>query len=178
MIKKLVFLFTLIIVIYNLNGQGLKLYPFKSGMIKYKLEGKTYANETIYFDDYGRFTSNLNTKHDSILTILRYDTIYELNIKTNSLIIIPTDENTFNSKQKLISQETLKTLGFLKSNTENIAGIQCNKYVGENGSLWVWNSIVLKSEMEILDTKISIEATEVLIGIDIPKSKFEIPNNY
>lgn len=178
MIKKLVFLFTLIYIIFDLNGQGLKLYPFKSGMIKYKLEGKAYANETIYFDDYGRFTSNLNTKHDSILTILRYDTIYELNINTKSLSISQVDENTFSSKQKLISQETLKTLGFIKSNTEDIAGIRCNKYVGENGSLWVWNSIVLKSETEILDTKISIEATEILIGIDIPKSKFKIPNNY
>jgi len=65
-------------------------------------------------------------------------------------------------------------MGFEQTASENIAGCECEKYVGDNGKLWVWNNIILKSEMEIMGIKITTEATEVLIGIEIDTSVFDI----
>ena len=168
MTRRLAFIFAIATTVLSLNAQNLQLYPFKSGMIKYKFEGKTTFYETIYFDDYGRLYSNLKTttiisnsiiKHDSILTILKNDTIYELNINKNSLIISPKNVITDNGKQYLISNDMIQALGFTKLGNEDVAGISCDKYESENGSLWIWNNIVLKSEIVSLDTNIITEAT-------------------
>ena len=65
-------------------------------------------------------------------------------------------------------------MGFNETTHEIVAGCECDKYVGDNGKLWVWNNIILKSEMEIMGIKITTEATEVVIGVEIDASKFDI----
>jgi len=184
MFKKFVFLFVIIMMASTLDAQNEQLYPVKSGMIKYKFEGRANGTETIYFDDFGKLWSSLKvtsmltdlaTKYDSVLVILRNDTVFELNIVEHTVII----KNNLNRNiQNIISNNALTMLGFTKTGIDIISGRNCDKYIGENGSLWVWNNIVLKSEMEILDTNITKEATEIIMGIDIPKSKFEIPKKY
>jgi len=185
MFRKLAFIFIIINLLNSLSAQDLQLYPVKTGMISYKYEGRTSGNEIIYFDSYGEFFFRLKTVYsnnkavnDSLLTILKHDTLYQIDI-IGQTVIINSDTNDFNiDKHNIISSEILSALGFVNSGIENIAGKSCNKFSGENGTLWVWNNIVLKSETEIMNTNIIKEATEIFIGIDIPASRFEVPDNY
>jgi len=160
------------------NSQEFKTYKFKCGIIKYKTEGRTSKTEIIYFDDYGKLLSDEITSLSAqgILqktrNILKKDTIFVVNGHT--LISKTKYDETVTKLNKLISTKTINSMGFEQITSENIAGCKCEKYVGENGKLWIWNDIILKSEMEIMGIKITTEATEVLIGIEIDASIFDI----
>ena len=185
MFRKIAAIFIIINLLTSLNAQDLQLYPVKTGMISYKYEGRTSGNEIIYFDSYGELffrlktvLSNKNAVNDSSITILKHDTLYQIDMGKKTVIINPDTNNFYSDKHNIISSEVLSALDFVNSGIENIAGKSCNKFSGENGTLWVWNSIVLKSETEIMNTNIIKEATEISIGIDIPASRFEVPDNY
>lgn len=187
MMKTNLFLIVVIFSVLNLSAQDLQLYPFKSGMIKYKFEGITKGSEIIYFNDYGQLLSDLkislishnnNIEQNSILKIYKYDSLIVLNIKDKTATISSLSNNLNKSKQNLISQDMIKTMGFIKTGSEKIVGVNCDKYEGETGYLWVWNNIVLKSEMEIMGTKIITEAIEIRTNIKILKSKYKIPKEY
>ena len=187
MMKTNFFLIVVIFSVLSLSAQDMQLYPFKSGMIKYKFEGRTKGTEIIYFDEYGKLLSNLKislisynnkTEQNSILKIYKYDSLIELNLKNKTATINSLSDNLIKSKQNLISQDMIKTMGFIKSGFEKIAGLNCEKYSGENGNLWVWKNIVLKSELEIMGTKITTEAIELVTDIKISKSKYKIPKEF
>ena len=187
MFKKFFFIFIIINLSFNLDAQDLRLYPFKSGMIKYKFEGRISGTEIIYFDEYGKLISDLKiinhisntgSKYDSIQIILKHDTIFELDVSNHTAVVISSTKKANKTYQNIISQETIKILGYTKMGCDNISGINCDKFSGENGSLWVWNNIVLKSEIKFLGSNIVTEVTEIIIDIDIKKNRFEISSNY
>jgi len=152
-------------------------------MIKYKFEGRAAGVETVYFDDYGMLTSTFKTiyselNNKSTCTIIKHDTIFELNINNHTIMANCLSDNFSGTKQNIISNEALVVLGFFKSGVDIVAGKNCDKFSGNSGTLWVWNNIVLKSEMNILDKVTITEASYVEMGIEISKSKFEIPKDY
>ena len=185
MYTKIIISIIIFVSALNVRAQDFQPYPVKSGLLEYKFEGRTQGTEIFYFDDYGKLLSikkttvllsDENTIEETVLSIYRNDTLFEVNMRNNTVFIYDTDNQTI--KSKLISIGMLQTLGYDELGNENIAGINCVKYSGKNGNLWVWNNIVLKSEMEIMDISISSEAVMFLTDIVIPPSKFEIPKNY
>lgn len=72
----------------------------------------------------------------------------------------------------------LHEMGYMFTGTDEVSGIICDRYNGENGSMWVWNNIILKSEIEIMEVQIRMEAVEIVTGISIAESMFELPDNY
>lgn len=184
---KLIALFVLAIVSLfpNNSKQNLQEYVFKSGMIKYKLEGRISGTEQIYFDDYGKLFYDLKTINrnkteysDITLNILCYDTIITIKEIDHTAIKSTVSDLNLKNKHNLINPELLIEMGYTKTSDEKVSGIVCEKYSGENGNMWVWNNIILKSEIEIMGIIIYSEAIEIITGIDIPKTKFQIPNNY
>ncbi len=185
MYTKIIILIIIFVSALNVRSQDSQLYPVKSGVLKYKFEGRTQGVEIIYFNDFGKLLSikkttflisDGNTVEETVHSVYRNDTLFEVNMHNNTVFVHKIDNQTI--KNKLISNEMLQALGYDKLGNENIAGVNCVKYSGKNGKLWVWNNIVLKSEMEIMDIIISSEATLVMTDIVIPPSKFEISKNY
>lgn len=160
------------------HPQKLSTYKFKSGIIKYKTVGRNSKTEIIYFDNYGKVlldettTILLQGETKKTKSLLKNDTIFEL--QGNTIIHQTKYKETAQGIHKLISGETISAMGYKLSGSELVAGCECDKYVGENGKLWVWNDIILKSEIEIMGIKIITEATEIIIGIKIDAAKFEI----
>jgi len=174
----LIILSFILISTMGTQSQDLETYKFKCGIIKYKTIGRTNKTELIYFDNYGKLISDETTSVsdegsiEKTRYLLKNDSILEINGHT---IISKTKcSKSANSHNKLISKETINSMGFMQTNSEIVAGCECEKYVGENGKLWIWNDIILKSEMEIMGIKITTEATEVVIGIEIDASIFDI----
>lgn len=183
----ILFVFVIITCVFPLQSDiSLTKYPVKSGMIKYSYEGRANCTEVIYFDNYGElFFDKKSTKvkennsmvTNSIIRVIKHDTLFLLNTKNNILtknLIVNSDEKI---KHNIISKEMLLDLGYIYHGSETISGIVCAKYTGEYGSICVWNNIIIKSEMEIMDVKIKMEATEVVTGIIIDSSKFILTNN-
>ena len=167
---------------FYLNAQSTQLYSTKSGVIKYDLNGRKQGSEVIYFDNYGKLFSDLrsttaiiagDTIEESYLNIYKHDTLFEINLNKHTFIL--SKSTGLPNSNKLISAEMIDVLGYKNCGTEEIAGISCNIYSGDYGKLWIWNNIVLKSEMEIMDIIITTQATTYLTNIEIPESKFEIP---
>ncbi len=185
MYSKIVISILIFISALVVRAQDFQLYPVKSGLLEYKFEGRTQGTEIIYFDDYCKLlsikktrllVSDGNTVEQTVLSIFRNDTLFEVNTHNNTVSIYTPDN--YVDQRKFISNSMLQALGYAKFGNEKIAGINCVKYSGKNGNLWVWNNIVLKSEMEIIDIVISSEATMVMTDIVIPQSKFEISKKY
>ncbi|NOY49366.1 MAG: hypothetical protein GXO88_02180 [Chlorobi bacterium] len=167
------------------NKQNLQEYQFKSGMIRYKLEGRINGTELIYFDDYGKSFYDLKTidnddsrSENITLRILRADTILILNNIENAATESVISDLRLKTKHNIIYPELLFEMGYKKTAVEEVSGTLCDKYTGENGSMWVWNNIILKSEMEIMGIVVKSEAVEIITGIDIPKTKFQISGDY
>jgi hypothetical protein len=78
----------------------------------------------------------------------------------------------------IVSTEMLLIMGFEKLNNEIVAKRLCTRYKNDDAELWVWKNIVLKSKMEIMGTKITTEAIELVTDIKISKSKYKIPKDY
>ncbi len=167
--------------------QDVNKYPFKSGMIKYKLEGRVEGTEEIYFDNYGNKLYDLKTvchetkgilSCDSSLRIVCSDTIIILNTSEQTACSYFLEDTVINCNNNIVSADILESMGFFKSGTDNITGVICNIYSGENGTMWVWNNIIIKSEMEIMNINMKMEAVEILTEIDVADSKFKLPKNY
>lgn len=167
--------------------QDLNSYPVKSGIIKYQFEGRAVGTEEIYFDNYGSLLYDLKTvcqKNngnivcDSILTIICSDSIIIVNTRELTAKYYMVNDTVINCMQNIISPETLESMGYFIEGTDKVSGVLCNRYSGENGTMWIWNNIILKSHMEIMNIQIKMEAIEIHTGIDISTSRFKLPENY
>ena len=162
-------------------------YPIKSGMIKYQYAGRANCIEVIFFDDYGELYYDLKTTSStekgkvisrSKVKIQRQDTVIMYSTENNTASMHLVSELTSKLKHNIISNEILRDMGYSMSGYEEISGVICDKYSGENGTMWIWNNIILKSEMIIMDISVKMEAIEVLTGVEVADSKFKLPKNY
>ena len=84
--------------------------------------------------------------------------------------------NTNGSDYDKLGRDAMASLGFSNTGkTEIIAGKKCEIWKGDLGRIWVWKSLALKSETNILGVSIVEVAVSVKIDISIPSSKFEVP---
>jgi hypothetical protein len=134
-------------------------FPIKSGIIKYNSTGLSVGTSVLYFDNYG-----------SILCEDFTGTIWEQNIKTrtiakdSNIYILDMLEKTFTVEKMTIAGQKLydefyfneKNFvenGFRKEGEELVIGKNCYIYSSTNGPLirlWVWKSLILKKEDDLL----------------------------
>ena len=181
------FLISLILAILPFHGslkQVQKPYPIKSGMIKYKIEGRTNGSELIYFDNYGELIyieksykeSNLKTNSD--IKILCCDTLITFNNKNLTAHKKFIDRKTQSIENNIVTPKILHSLEYLLTGTETISKIKCDKYEGDNGKIWIWKNLIFKTELFVLNTLIKKEVVEFIQEPEIATNKFNIPENY
>ncbi|PLX01807.1 MAG: hypothetical protein C0595_13470 [Marinilabiliales bacterium] len=164
--------------------EGLQNFELKSGKISYKIEGRKTGSQIILFDDFGssyyeyNCTKILGKEKIISIRIIVNDTLIILNPQTGFATKSIIKNNNIKNKSILITPELLNLMKYIKTGNEVVSGVLCEKYSSEGGELCIWNNLILKSEVNVMNTKTKIESTELLTGILIPKSKFKIPNNY
>ncbi|MCK5906469.1 MAG: hypothetical protein KAG37_02710 [Flavobacteriales bacterium] len=171
------------------NG-NYKVFPFKSGIVKYTLDGNSKGTHTKYFDDYGYKQADYNETETTVFgftnkeksgTILIGPKVYAINYKTEtvSVGVNPAYESYANSNganYDKLGRDAMASLGFSNTNkTEQIAGKKCEIWKGSLGIIWVWKGLALKSETTVLGISIIETAISVKVNISIPESRFEIP---
>jgi hypothetical protein len=170
-----------------------KLYPFKSAEIEYTYEGNSTGKQNLYIDNYGFLECTIeqtvskafgqkSEKNEAKVT--KGLEIFMWDIKTrkgskihNSLAEQLMNDPTFDPVE--FGKRTMESLGFEKKGTETINGKLCEiwKGLGGTSTIWMWNSLSLKSEIKMLGTKTIWTATTIKIDEGVPAGKFAIPSD-
>jgi len=193
--KNITLIITVILLSFNTYAQegNYKVFPFKSGIVEYKLEGNSKGTHTKYFDKYGYKQADYTntettvfgfTKKEKKGTILIGPKVYSINYKNKTVSVStnPVYESYANSNgadYDKLGRKALTSLGFSNTNkTENIAGKKCEIWQGTLGKVWIWKGLSLKNETTVLGVSIVETATSIKVNVSVPSSKFEIPKGF
>lgn len=169
-----------------------KLYPFKTAVIEYTYEGNSIGTQTLYIDNYGWSQCKIEQTSSKAFgqksetnkaEITKDFDIYSWDLKTkegvkmrNTLAEDLMNDPDFDPEE--FGKKTMDMLGFKKTGTETINGKVCDVWKGLGGStIWMWNSLALKSEVKLLGTKTIWTATTIKINEGVPAGKFVIPGD-
>lgn len=169
-----------------------KRYGVKSGIIEYDLSGIQEGTKTLYFDDWGmkqaeytRSVISVNgyTKAINLVNIIDGEYQYTINLdqktgtKTRNPIIKEMEELKYEKGFIEFGEQMILKMGAEKIGNENFLGKDCDVYEikKSNTKLWVWNWIILKSEIKSGRINIGTTATKIETDVKIPSSKFALP---
>ncbi len=178
-----IFLTVLVMIFLTEFISGQHLYDFKSGKVVYRLEGSVNGREVIFFDDYGkRFyqykkTETATGKKVTELYIESNDSLFTYKTGDEKPVITPISPQKNPVPKNSITKEMLQKMGFLFKGKERAGNVLCDKYVSGDTILWIWNRIIIKSEIEIMDIHLKKEAVTIETGIDIPGKRFAFSRN-
>lgn len=190
------FLFTILsltfvlLTVNTLNAQGetLKLYGIKSGIIEYKYTGGEVGKAILYFEDYGNKNAmNVDTKRGTetnkgwVISQGEYQYLFDPSKpnegwKLKNPIIEWIHQNKHKDVEKF-TEETYAKLGMKKAGTEKFLDKECLAYKGDMGKVLIWNGILMYMEMNFGGMKSKQEATSIKVNIPVDKKYFEIPKN-
>jgi hypothetical protein len=180
----------LVLIIASItSAQDFKRYQFKSGKVVYKSSGTMVGTETMYFDNYGMLEVK-NTKVVMELMGTKQETDTKVLMTGN--VIYSIDNNTGNANKMInplasmfpeggdlekIGDELMKNMGGKKIGSETITGKDCEIWVIEKmmSKVWVWESIPMKTVVNMMGMNLTQVATSVEVDIDVSAEEFKIP---
>ncbi|MCK5455570.1 MAG: hypothetical protein KAI45_00495 [Melioribacteraceae bacterium] len=188
--KKRLFFILMLTALYSITiGQDFKRYQFKSGKVVYKMSGIQTGTETLYFDDYGRKEVHFNKsvidmmgvkQKSNTQTIMEGKYIYTIDLEKNTgqkmenpLYEMFSDEDDL---QK-VGEDIMKKMGGKKVGTETLNGKECeiSEVQKMGGKIWVWNSLAIRTVVNMMGMNITQEAESIETDIDVSPDLFKIP---
>lgn len=169
-----------------------KRYGVKSGIIEYDLSGIQEGKKTLYFDDWGmrqaeytRSVISVNgyTKAINLVNIIDGEYQYTINLdqktgtKTRNPIIKEMEELKYEKGFNEFGEQMILKMGAEKVGSDNFLGKDCDVYEikKSNTKLWVWEWIVLKSQIKSGRIDIGTTATKIQTDVQVPSAKFALP---
>jgi len=185
--KKL--LFISLIISIAISAQDFKRYEFKSGKVVYQSTGSMTGSETMYFDNYGMLEVKNTT---ATLEMMGIKQVTDTKVIMNNKWVYTIDNNSGEANKmenplysmfpqgtdlEKVGEEMMKNMGGVKIGTETIIGKNCDIWEIKKlmSKVWVWKSIPIKSEINMMGMKITQIATSVEIDITVSADKFKIP---
>jgi hypothetical protein len=184
-----------LLIVINLSAQvkNKKLYPFKTAEIEYTYEGNSTGKQNLYIDNYGFLQCTIeqtvskafgqkSEKNEAKVTKGLDIFLWDLKTRKGSKLHNSLAENMMNDPNfdpEEFGKLTMESLGFEKKGTETISGKLCEIWKGLGGmtTIWMWNSLAMKSEIKILGTKTIWTATTIKIDEGVSADKFKIPSD-
>ena len=170
-----------------------KLYPYKTAVIEYTYEGNTTGTQKLYIDNYGwlqcKIEQTVNKAFGQKTEVNKAEVTkdfdiysWDLKTKTGTKVRNTLAENLMNDPNfdpEEFGKKTMEQLGFEKKGTETINGKVCEIWKGLAGSstIWMWNSLAMKTEIKMLGTKTTWTATSVKINEGVPSGQFNLPSD-
>ncbi len=154
-------------------------YDFKSGMIKYRIEGNISGTEVIFFDDFGNLyydckqTTTETGKKQTELYIEKNDSVFIYNSNQNKPVVKTISQNNHSVAKNRVADSMLKEMGFEYIGKEKAGDVLCDKYVSDNTVLWIWNHIIIKSQVEVMNVILKKEAVKIETGNNMPAGRFQ-----
>jgi len=181
----------LIYFFFKLNVSQAQTYALKSGFVAYELTGHTTGTKKIWWDQYGRVTK---TEINSVTDNGHGKTIEERKIivtqdakmwtidlieNTGQMITNPfyemadhlTNDLSIEDK-KALSRQIIVNLGGKIEGQEKIMSYPCDIVQVMGGKTWIYEGVVLKSEVKALGLVSNETATAFTPNISHPESTF------
>ncbi len=185
--KKL-FIISLVLSI-AISAQDFKRYEFKSGKVVYQSSGTMSGTETMYFDNYGMLEVK-DTK--ATLEMMGIKQVTDTKVIMNDKWIYTIDNNSGDANKmenplysmfpegtdlEKVGEEMMINMGGKKIGTETLLGKDCDIWEIKKlmSKVWVWKSIPIKSEVNMMGMNITQIATSVEVDISVSPDKFKIP---
>jgi len=185
--KKTLFIFLIISI--AISAQDFKPYQFKSRKVVYESTGAMTGTSTMIFDDYGMLEAKISNtvmdimgikqKHNN-KEIMKGKWVYTIDLATNKGTKIENPlyamfPNGVDAKE--VGEEMMKNMGGVKIGTETILGKDCDIWEIKKlmSKVWVWKSIPIKSEINMMGMKITQIATSVEVDINVSPDNFNLP---
>lgn len=181
-------LFSLTVI---LSAQDMKRYDFKSGKVEYKLTGATSGTQTMFFDNYGMKEAKYADmsiemmgmkQKKNTLTILDGKDTYIVDWEKGTAVKMATPLYNMFPKGKDIKhagKKMMENMGAEKTGSGKVLNKNCDVWEIKKAGMkmWMWKSIPLKVEVNMMGMQMNQEATSIETNIKIPAAKFEIPKN-
>lgn len=169
-------------------------YAVKSGHVEYKLSGSTNGTKLVWWDDYG---TKIRTEINAVTQTKMFGTVTEQ--KKHTITITVEDQNwtadminhtgiksvnpyytearelseSLTEAQKTqLKQQVMDAFNAEKLGTEKVLGKTCEILSVMGGKSWIYNGVVLKSEVNVLGITNYETATLFKENITIPDAKF------
>ncbi|MBU0476169.1 MAG: hypothetical protein KKF62_18640 [Bacteroidetes bacterium] len=188
--KKMSFvLFALLIIVSTTFSQNFKRYQFKSGKVVYQSSGAMVGTETMYFDNYGMLEVK-NTKVAMEIMGIKQETDSKVIMDGNWVYSIDNITKAANKMEnplfamfpkgtdiEKVGEEMMINLGGKKIGTETIIGKSCDIWEVEQmmSKIWIWKSIPIKTEVNMMGMNITQIATSVEVDIKVSPDEFKLP---
>jgi len=190
---KTIILSICLLIVINLSAQvkNKKLYPFKTAEIEYTYEGNSTGKQNLYIDNYGWLQCTIEQtvskafgqkteKNEAKVTKGLDIFLWDLKTRKGSKLHNSLAENLMNDPNfdpEEFGKLTMESLGFEKKGTETIHGKVCEIWKGLGGmtTIWMWNSLAMKTEIKMLGTKTIWTATTIKIDAGVPAGRFALP---
>lgn len=167
-------------------------YHIKSGIIEYDVSGASTGTETVYFDDYGIKEAKYSNQEINMMGIQQKtnqiiisnsEYIFTLNVDTKTGTkmknplpgFLPDDKNL-----EELGKEIMTNMGGKIVGSETLLGKTCDIWEVEqlSAKIWVWNTIPLKTEVNMMGMNITSVAKKFEPNANIPGEKFKVPDGY
>ena len=185
--KKLIFI--LLVVSVTISAQDFKRYEFKSGKVTYQTTGSMQGTETMYFDNYGMLEVK-NTK--ATLEMMGIKQVTDTKVIMDGKWIYTLDNNSGDANKmenplysmfpdggdlEKVGEEMMTNMGGKKIGTETLLGKKCDIWEIKKlmSKIWVWKSIPIKSEINMMGMNITSIAISVEVDIPVSPNEFKIP---
>jgi hypothetical protein len=193
--KRLALVMMMVAVVITVASGQEKRYGIESAIVKkttvIKAQGMEQTmNAVQYFADFGRkeaveMTMSMQGQNFTIITMVKDGYVYSANMAVKQ-----------GTKVNMANMDDLQTVNFLNLTDEvkkkyqiqangiqQVAGKDCNRYEmsfttqGQNvkGTVWVWQGLTLKSNINVSGNQVEEEATEIQEGATIPNEKIDLP---
>lgn len=181
----------LLAFIANSQVKKEKLYPFKTAIVEYTYEGNTTGTQTLQIANYGWLQHKTEKTVSKVfgqktevnkVEITRDFDIYQWDpaSKTGTKLRNAIAEELLKDPgfdPEEFGKRTMLQLGFEKTGTETVNGKECEVWKGLGSTIWIWNSLAIKTEVKILGTKTVTIATNVKIDAPVHDGLFTIPSD-
>src|SRR3990172_6580297 len=182
----------------NLNNtftlKDKKIFGVQSGIIEYEISGSQTGSRKLYFDDWGRKQAEYSnttikvgkySKHSNLLKITNgnWQYIIDLDKSAGTKRENPILEKMFELKDQMnygeFGEQLILVDGGFESGNEDIEGRRCRIYEFKDlkSKNWIWNWLLIKSEIQSGNVKININANYIRENIPIQDSVFTLPKN-
>ncbi|HBG71117.1 MAG: hypothetical protein A2W93_02565 [Bacteroidetes bacterium GWF2_43_63] len=166
-------------------------FGYKTGVIVYTSSTMGINQEiTMWFDDFGRVTlseikSSMLGQQIHQLNIVKDSMVYNIDMisKSGTWMALSDDSASASYNYRTLTNDDLKMYNIVFEGNEDFLGKECKIYSQKemvndqeiDMKVWIWEGLPLKSISTVSGIKVSMEALNLKVNIDIPAGKFDVP---
>lgn len=157
--------------------------PFTTLIVEFEASGTSDSagTKTLYLDEgNSRWAEYYETPHQSWMRVSDGTWLFEIDLNERTGTKQWLSRFLASVRTPLVNEEMLAEMGAVKSGTEEVAGVTCDRWVAEDGfsmtTTWVWHGVSIGTEWTSGGMKTTERAARLEIDPQISEERFRVPD--